>query len=116
MALSNAEKQARWRARHAEQLQQASRLAALLLRRSRSDGAVIKAKVGWHDVTFDAYFARLAGALCAMLGSDRAIKQLRWALAKCLDERKHARQALASPAQQRAWEASHERAVERRNN
>ena len=85
------------------------------MRRSRSDGAIIEAKVGWNDVTFDAYFARLAGVLCALLGSDRAINQLRYALAKCLDERKFARQQQASPAQRRAWEASHKRAVERCN-
>lgn len=80
MALSNAEKQARWRARHAGQRQQASRLAALLLRRSRSDGEQIKTKVGWNDVAFDRYFLRLAWVLCTILGSDRAVNSFagRW--------------------------------------
>ena len=91
MGLSNAEKQARWRARHVEQRRRVARIANLLLRRSRSDGDTIEAKVGWNDVTFDKYFYTLALLLSDVLKTDRAIRQLRWALYKCLWDRKDRR-------------------------
>jgi hypothetical protein len=88
MPMSNAEKQARWRKRHVEQRQRAARIANLLLRRSRSDGDTIEAKVGWNDVTFDKYFSRLASLISDVLKTDKAIKQLRWALHKIVQDRK----------------------------
>jgi hypothetical protein len=45
----------------------------MLVRRSHSDGGMIGAKIGWNDVSFDAYFLRLARLICDVLKTDRAI-------------------------------------------
>jgi hypothetical protein len=94
MALTNAEKQARWRGRHADQRRRVPRIATLLMRRSHSTGRAVETKVGWNTVTFDGYFYTLASLICDVLKTDRAIKQLRWALAKCLGDRRFRRQAI----------------------
>jgi hypothetical protein len=91
MALTNAEKQRRWRTTHAGRRRTAARITTMLMRRSHSDGRAIGAKIGWNSVTFDAYFLKLAVLICDALKTDRAIRQLRWALSKCLDDRKMAR-------------------------
>jgi hypothetical protein len=92
MALTNAEKQARWRERHADQRRGVARIANLLMRRSRSEGRAIEAKLGWNEVTFDEYFYTLAAVICGVLKTDKAIRQLRWALAKCLQDRRRSRE------------------------
>jgi hypothetical protein len=91
MAMNNAEKQARWRQRHADQRRGVARVANLLLRQSHSDGEVIETKLGWNGVKFDRYFAELAVELASVLKTDRAINQLRWALHQCLWDRRDAR-------------------------
>jgi hypothetical protein len=50
-------------------------------------------KVGWNTVTFDVYYSELASSIADILKTDRAIMQLRWALAACLDDRKRGRQS-----------------------
>ncbi len=110
MALSNAEKQARWRGRHADQRRDVARIANLLLRQSRSEGRAVETKVGWNTVTFDEYFYTLAALICTVLKTDKAIRQLRWALARCLYDRAASRaaarysraRAIANQAQQDA--------------
>jgi hypothetical protein len=91
VALSNAEKQARWRERHAERRQTVARIASMLTRRSHTEGSTTEAKVGWNTVTFDDYFYTLAFRLADVLKTDRAIMQLRWALHVILWKRRHAR-------------------------
>jgi hypothetical protein len=93
VALTNAEKQARWRLRHADQRRRVARIATTLMRRSHSTGRAIETKVGWNAVTFDEYFYTLATLICGVLKTDKAIKQLRWALAKCLHDRARGREA-----------------------
>jgi hypothetical protein len=93
MVLTNAEKQARWRERHTERRRHVARIASLLIRRVHTTGRAIEAKVGWNEVTFDEYFYTLALLICGVLKTDRAIRQLRWALAKCLNDRWHSRDA-----------------------
>jgi hypothetical protein len=94
MALTNAEKQAHWRQRHAKERRVIARIANLLIRRAKSEGRTVGAKVGWNDVVFDQYFYTLADLLSDTLKTDSAIKQLRWALAKCLQDRRNAREYL----------------------
>ena len=60
MPLSNVEKQARWRERHAAERQLAARLANLLIRRSRTEGADVEARLGSGVVVIDGYYLRLA--------------------------------------------------------
>jgi hypothetical protein len=88
MALTNAEKQARWRKRHVERRRRAAKLVSLLMRRSHSTGYTIETKFGWNTVTFDKYFYTLAALICDGFKSDREIKQLRWALTRCLYDRR----------------------------
>ena len=90
-ALTNAEKQKRWRERHTEDRRKVARVAAMLIRRSHTEGHTTQFQVGWNWVTADVYFLRLAVLICDVLKTDRAIKQLRWALAQCLDNRRRDR-------------------------
>lgn len=91
MALTNAEKQARWRQHHVERRRAVARIATLLMRRSHTTGRRIEAKLGWNGVTFDAYFLDLAHLLAGVLKTDRDLKQLKWALAAVVDDRKRVR-------------------------
>jgi hypothetical protein len=91
MALGNAERQAAWRKRHADERRAIARIANLLMRRSKTERRAIEAKLGWNTVTFDRYFYTLAIALGDVLKTDRAIRQLRWALHQCLYDRQAAR-------------------------
>jgi hypothetical protein len=88
MALSNAEHQANWRERNAERRRLVMRVATMLMRRRFAEGRTIELKLGWNTVTVDAYFLKLAPLLCDVLKTDRAIRQLRWALAKALNDRR----------------------------
>jgi hypothetical protein len=93
MVLTNAQKQRRYRERHADARRRVARIANHLMRRSHSEGRPSEAKVGWNDVTFDRYFFVLARMLSDALKTDRAIRQLRWALAICLDHRRNDRRS-----------------------
>lgn len=95
MAMSNAEKQRRWRAAHADRRRDVQRIATMLTRRSHAVGRTIEAKVGWNGVTFDAYFYTLAVLLTNVLKTDRAINQLRWGLASVLNDRRSTRREAA---------------------
>jgi hypothetical protein len=88
VALTNIEKQARWRERHADRRHAVARIATMLTRQRFSDGITHEVQVGWNTCTIDGYFLNLAKLICTVLKTDRAIKQLRWALAKCLRDRK----------------------------
>jgi len=94
-ALTNAEKQKRWRERHTEDRRKVARVAAMLMRRSHTEGHTTQFQVGWNWVTADVYFLRLAVLICDVLKTDRAIKQLRWALAQRLVDRRIARETQA---------------------
>jgi hypothetical protein len=91
MALTNREKQKRWRERHSERRRNIARIAKLLMRRSHVFGKTLEVQLGWNWVTFDLYFLHLARLLCVVLKTDRAIMQLQWGLAVCLKERKQTR-------------------------
>jgi hypothetical protein len=112
MALTNAEKQRRWRQHHAEHRRAVARIATMLMRRSHKTGRIIQAKLGWNGVTFDAYFFDLAHLLADVLKTDRALKQLKWALAARVDDRKRARQFENERKAREARERSRERAIE----
>jgi hypothetical protein len=94
MALTNIEKQARWRERHADRRHAVARIATMLTRQRFSDGITHEIQLGWNTCTIDGYFVDLAKLIGAVLKTDKAIKQLRWALAKCLRDRKRVREWL----------------------
>jgi len=94
-ALTNAEKQKRWRERHTEDRRKVAPVAATLMRRSHTEAHTTQFQVGWNWVTADVYFLRLAVLICDVLKTDRAIKQLRWALAQRLVDRRIARETQA---------------------
>jgi hypothetical protein len=98
-ALTNAEKQKRWRERHAEDRRVVAHIAAMLMRRDHSYGQPRKAKIGWNTTTFDEYFYTLATLISDVLKTDQAIRQLKWALAQCLDDRRLARARARSQSQ-----------------
>ena len=91
MVLTNAEKQRRWRQRHSDRRRAVARITTMLMRPSHTERSAIEAKVGWNTVTLDTYFLKLADLICNVLKTDRAIKQLRWALAIRLRDRKWGR-------------------------
>jgi hypothetical protein len=103
MPLSNAEKQARWRKRHSERRRKTAQIVAMLMRQQKTEGSADKRghlhvfggdihEFGLIRVTIDPYFLKLAALLGEVLETDQAIMQLQWALAKCRDERRRARE------------------------
>jgi hypothetical protein len=91
MALTNADKQRRWRAAHAGRRQSVARIATMLMRRSHTTGRTFELKVGWYETTVDEYFLKLAALLGDALKTDKAIRQLKNALSDCLRARQAAR-------------------------
>jgi len=98
MPLTNAEKQRRWRTAHADRRRTAARITSMLMRRSHATGRTSETQYGWNTVMVDGYFYSLAGLLCDLLKTDRAINQLKWALASCVNGRKRARRERLWPA------------------
>jgi hypothetical protein len=90
MALTNAEKQRRWRAAHADRRRKVQRIATLLMR-SRVTGRVHKVAVGWYETNIDEHFFQLADATIDVLGTEKAISQLKSALWYFLAQRQSAR-------------------------
>jgi len=93
MALTNAEKQARWRTAHADRRRTLARITTLLMRRRHAEGRTDEITVGWYTTKVDAYFFKLAFLICDALETDKEIRQLKNALAYCLDRRRAAREA-----------------------
>jgi hypothetical protein len=98
MALTNAEKQARWRKRHADRRRDVARIATMLMRRRHPEGRTDEITLGWYTTKVDAYFFKLAFQICHALETDKEIRQLKNALAYCLDHRK-------SDRRRRKWDA-----------
>jgi hypothetical protein len=90
MALTNAEKQARWRKRHADRRRDVARIATMLTRRRHPEGRTDEITIGWYTTKVDAYFFKLASLICNALETDKEIRQLKNALAYYLGRRKFA--------------------------
>jgi hypothetical protein len=93
MALSNAEKQARWRERHAYKRRKAQRLANLLMGKNHSDDRV----------------AEMAAVLNSLL-SGESLRILRWELRS--DRQDPPRKPLASPASRKVTAGSKPLSIE----
>ena len=92
MALSNREKQQRWRERHIERRRTVTRIASLLLRRT------------WSDE----HFEELGGLLQSTMNR-AAIVSLRRALKPPTDEEMEARHRASEIAMQDMWLRQHQR-------
>jgi hypothetical protein len=101
MALTNAEKQRAWRARHVDRRHRVALIDSMLMWRQLASGQTFKIQLGWNWVTIDANFFYLASLICGVLETDKAINQLRWSLTKCVRDRQLARREAGSRAVRR---------------
>jgi hypothetical protein len=99
MALTNAEKQHRWRAAHAKRRRTAARIAGMLLHApSEGEAAPYPVKVGWNTAQIDRHAFKLAILIADLLSPDKTIKQdqaikrLHWALRHRLSFRTYERE------------------------
>jgi hypothetical protein len=87
-------------------------MAAFLMRRSHATGQMFDLKVGWYETKVDAYFLALAILLGDVLKTDKAIRQLKNALADHLYDRKRKREDQhRKRRQQPAIRRAHEQAI-----
>jgi hypothetical protein len=103
MALTNAEKQRRWRAAHAKRRRSVARVAAMLSRNAFAERKTHPVRVGMVQIDVDQYFLKLADLISEALSpdktvkQDRRVKQLSWALLHRLRFRKEERKAKREP-------------------